>query len=66
MATYQDHIRQLRSIYKVKDCAYAVCLTEKDYEAIEAGIEALKTLQDMGTYIQKIINNRYKGEDNKP
>jgi hypothetical protein len=23
-------------------------------------------LQDMGTYMQSILNNRYKGEDNKP
>lgn len=60
MATYNDHmvtLDEMRFRYDFK---------EYEEESILAGIEALKTLQDMGTYMQSILNNRYKGEDNKP
>ena len=60
MANYQQHIEVLDEIRFRYDF--------KEYEeaSILAGMEALKTLQDMGTYMQSILNNRYKGEDNKP
>ena len=60
MTTYTDHIKTLDLI------RYTYALTEGEEESMLAGIEALKTLQDMGTYMQSILNNRYKGEDNKP
>ena len=63
MATYQDHIEALTSILFQ---SWNFDLTDNQYESVQAGIEALKTLQDMGTYMNKILNNRYKGEDNKP
>jgi len=60
MATYQDHIETLDELRFKYD------MRHYEEESILAGIEALKTLQDMGTYMQTILNNRYKGEDNKP
>ena len=57
---YEQHMKTLDLI------RYTYALTEGEEESVLAGIEALKTLQDMGTYMQKILNNRYKGEDNKP
>lgn len=66
MATYQDHINRLNSIKIWCQDGRSISLTPTELDAIQAGIEALKTLQDMGTYMQSILNNRYKGEDNKP
>lgn len=60
MATYEDHMNTL------DDLRFLYQFTPSEEESILAGIEALKTLQDMGTYMNKILNNRYKGEDNKP
>ena len=64
MATYQDHIDILKNLhdYGVQFGSFNI----KELNALNAGIEALMTLQDMGTYMNKILNNRYKGEDNKP
>ena len=66
MATYQDHINRLGSIKTWCQDGRSVCLTPKEIDSIQAGLEALMTLQDMGTYMQRILNNRYIGEDNKP
>lgn len=66
MATYNDHIKKLDSIKRWCQAGRSICLTPAEIDSIDAGIEALKTLQDMGTYMQSILNNRYKGEDNKP
>lgn len=60
MATYLDHIKTLDEL------RFKYPVTDGEEESIFAGIEALKTLQDMGTYMQSILNNRYKGEDNRP
>lgn len=62
MATYQDHMNNL-SIISTK---YRKDLTPKEIDSLHAGMEALMTLNDMGTFMQNILNNRYKGEDNKP
>lgn len=66
MANYLNHINALVQIHSWCKDGKNIALTAKELEAIEAGIEALKTLQDMGSYMQSILNNRYKGEDNKP
>ena len=60
MATYQDHIKTL------DEMRFRYDFKEHEEESILAGIEALKTLQDMGSYMNKILHQRYKGEDNKP
>lgn len=66
MATYNDHIKKLDSIRRWCKDGRSICLTPSEMDSIDAGIEALNTLQDMGRYMQKILDNRYKGEDNKP
>lgn len=66
MANYLNHINTLVHIQTWCKDGKNIALTPRELEAIEAGIEALKTLQDMGSYMQSILNNRYKGEDNKP
>lgn len=60
--TYQDHMNNL-SIISTK---YKKQLTPKELESLHAGMEALMTLNDMGAFMQKILFNRYKREDNKP
>ena len=66
MATYQGHMETLNKILSWCNDGRNIALTPKELDSIQAGIEALMTLQDMGTYMQRILNNRYIGEDNKP
>lgn len=66
MATYKDHMETLNKILRWCSDGKNIALTPKELDSLQAGIEALNTLQDMGTYMQLILNNRYKGEDNKP
>lgn len=54
--TYQDHMETLNKILRWCSDGRSIALTPKELDSIQAGIEALKTIDDLGEYMFKILN----------